>query len=132
MNDPILEQGYELDRLHGLRFPVRWWFFAHVPGDRVRNQRARRGVVDNGFRFARGGRCESPDVARVLLREAHHDAEGELRLWRGQPSHALSPAGDLIPLGPVEAAKKETREIYDALAGDRKPMLRPALLPEDE
>lgn len=98
--EPIIEAGFERDQF-GLGLAIRWWLFLFVPGDRLRNQRARQGVADRGFHFARGGRVSTEEEARRLLSEAHIAAEREVIYWRGQPSHALGGAGELIPLDEV-------------------------------
>lgn len=92
--------GFEQDRLGGAPEDrnVRWWFYIWVPGEKLRNQKARLGVEDNGFTFARGGRTHSEERAAQLIALAQAEAEREIAYWRGQPSHALGPAGELIPL----------------------------------
>lgn len=104
LGDPIYEAGYERDRIgpNGRgNLVIRWWMFLSVPGARLRNQRPRQGVVDRGFRFARGGRVATEEEAATLLEQARHDAQREVQYWRGQPSHALGPAGELIPLDAI-------------------------------
>lgn len=95
-----IESGYELDRFSGV-FCVRWWLFLFVPGGEGRPQRPRLGVTDHGFRFARGGRVGTPEEAQEALRDAYAVAEREFGFWRGQPSHALGRAGELVPLDAV-------------------------------
>lgn len=97
-----LEHGFERDRLdeHGL--VIRWWLFVHVDGEDGRPQEPRRGVSDDGFLFARGGRAATDDDAREALEQAAREAQAEYGFWRGQPSHALGALGDLIPLGHTE------------------------------
>lgn len=98
-----LNVGFEKDRLGGWpgELNVRWWVYLWVPGHKLRNSRARLGVEDNGFTFARGGRTHSEEHAGQLIREAQTEAEREMSYWRGQPSHALGPSGELVPLGAV-------------------------------
>ena len=102
MSEPQIEVGYERDRFGPpsawSHLTIRWWLFLFVPGEKLRNQRARQGVVDRGFRFARGGRAATEEEARRLLSAAHSEAQREVDFWRGQPSHALAPNGDLVPL----------------------------------
>lgn len=92
--------GFEADRLGGPpdALDVRWWFYVFVPGEKLRNQQARKGVQDYGFAFARGGRCRGAKEAQAHIAEAQREAESEIEYWRGQPSHALGPSGELIPL----------------------------------
>lgn len=92
--------GFEQDRLGGApgSLNVRWWFYVWVPGEKLRNQKARLGVEDNGFAFARGGRCRSEQEAQQLIEQAQGEAALEISYWRGQPSHALGANGELIPL----------------------------------
>jgi hypothetical protein len=99
--DKQIEAGYERDRITGGDFEIRWWFFLSIPGEKLRNQRARRGVVDRGFRFARGGRVGTPEEATAMLTAAAQDAEIEAAYWRRQPSHALGSSGELLPLDEV-------------------------------
>lgn len=93
--------GYERDRLNGVagEAEIRWWLYLEVPGEELRNQQARLGVADPGFRFARGGRATTTREAEEALRDALAEAGREVEFWRGQPSHALGPDGELIPLG---------------------------------
>ena len=100
----MFEYGFERDRVGPAgrdHLVVRWWIFLYTPGLNLRNQRARLGVVDRGFHFARGGRTATEEEARRLLSEAHTDATREAEYWRGQPSHMLGPAGQLVPLDEV-------------------------------
>lgn len=95
-----VDHGYERDRLDGRRgLPIRWWLYVALDGAEGRPQRPRLGVVDHGFRFARGGRVRTDDAAQAALRAAYEEANRELGFWRGQPSHRLGPNGELIPLG---------------------------------
>lgn len=98
MSDPILESGYERDSLSG-HLSIRWWFYLHAPV--ARPQRPRLGVEDNGFRFARGGRCSTAGQAEYEIARARMEANQDWQRWTRQPSHRLSPTGELIPLGPV-------------------------------
>jgi hypothetical protein len=100
--EPVAEFGYERDSLSArsdVGGSIRWWFFVCVPGRRFRQ--ARRGVIDRGFRFARGGRVETAEQAEQAVRAARDVAEWEIRIWNHQPSHRLGPAGELIPLDVV-------------------------------
>lgn len=99
MSDQVIEMGYERDALGGRPLSVRWWIYLNIPGRR--DQGARRGVVDRGFRFARGGRTNTIDEAEEALIRARADASRELQLWGHQPSHALGPGGQLVPLDEV-------------------------------
>lgn len=101
---PVVESGYELDRLGPSgrdHLVCRWWLYLHVPGDRLRHQAARRGVLDRGFRFARGGRAATVEEAQAHLARAADEARHEAELWRRQPSHRLGPSGELIPLDEI-------------------------------
>lgn len=98
----MIEVGYERDSFSP-GDPIRWWVFVAVQGRR--NQRARQGVIDRGFHFARGGRCAEPYQAESLIRQAREQAESELHRWEHQPSHALGPGGELIALDEVQAWK---------------------------
>jgi len=93
-----LDSGYERDRLHGFELEIRWWLFVQIDGPHARPQRPRLGVVDRGFRFARGGRVSTAEEAENALRDAHAEARREIEFWAGQPTHALGPLGELIPL----------------------------------
>lgn len=100
-----IDYGYEFDRL-GAGFDglvVRWWLVVRLDGEDGRRQRPRLGVVDRGFRFARGGRVRTAQEAEDALHDARGQAEREADYWRGQPSHALGSAGELVPLGEVVA-----------------------------
>jgi hypothetical protein len=100
--DPgAVEMGYERDRVGGApgSLDIRWWLYLEVPGEKLRNQKARLGVMDNGFRFARGGRAATAEEAEMALAAAYVEAQREVEYWRGQPSHALGAGGELIPLG---------------------------------
>jgi len=100
VSEVIHESGYERDRVetgHG-SLNVRWWLYVFIPGEKLRNQRARLGVVDRGFHFARGGRASEPTDAEYQIRAAYDQARSEAEFWRGQPSHALGASGELIPL----------------------------------
>lgn len=98
-----VESGYEADRLRTTRAGAyRWWLYVQIEGKHLRDQRARKGVVDHGFRFARGGRTYTVADAIAAIREAERQAVAECRSWQGQPSHALGPRGELIPLDRVE------------------------------
>lgn len=102
MIESVYETGFEKDRLNpGMGETIRWWVYIFVPGAAMRNQRARLGVIDRGFHFARGGRATDADEAESLIMEAVEVAQHEARFWTGQPSHALGPAGQLIPLDEV-------------------------------
>ena len=106
MSETIYEAGFERDRIgdsysNDPGHVIRWWFYVWIPGARLRNQSPRLGVVDRGFRFARGGRSRTADDAGAMLRLAHEEARREAVYWRGQPSHALGAAGELIPLDEV-------------------------------
>jgi hypothetical protein len=96
--DAVIEAGLERLSLAG---DVRWWLFIHIEGERARPQRPRRGVVDRGFRFARGGCVASDESARSALEIARDEAREEWARWQHQPSHALGPRGELIPLDEV-------------------------------
>jgi hypothetical protein len=100
----VIEVGYELDALAG-RDRVRWWVFLEISGGRY--QPARHGVVDRGWRFARGGRADTPEQANEMIELARRDAQDEYVRWTHQPSHALGPDGSLIPLDdvPLELAR---------------------------
>jgi len=95
----MYEFGHERDSLHDRRDVVRWWLYLEV--SEGRNQQARQGVVDRGFRFARGGRANTPQEAEYKLMVAREEANVEWRLWTHQPSHMLGARGELIPLGEV-------------------------------
>ena len=94
--------GFEKDRVGSdpvFSLDIRWWFYIWIPGGKLRNQDARLGVEDHGFTFARGGRTHSEEDAQHEIEKAQREAEREVEYWRGQPSHALGPNGELIPLG---------------------------------
>jgi hypothetical protein len=93
-----VEVGYERVRL-GRRHPVRWWVYLFVAQGRRRAPR--RGVVDRGFRFARGGLATDEAEAREEIRLAREQAAREWRYWTHQPSHMLGPGGELVPLDEV-------------------------------
>lgn len=93
----MIESGWERVTLSPSR-GVRWWAFLSLPGERLRRQGPRRNVIDRGFHFARGGWADTPEQALDLIATASEEARVELELWRHQPSHALDPAGNLIPL----------------------------------
>lgn len=95
----LVEQGFERDRLSTRGLDLRWWLFVHLDGEDGRPQRPRKGVEDNGFTFARGGRARSEEEARRALEDARAEAVTELGYWRGQPSHALGDRGELVALG---------------------------------
>lgn len=94
-----IDAGYERDRLTGGGLAIRWWIFLSL--ENARPQRPRQGVVDRGFRFARGGRVATEEQANEALYLARGEADRELVYWRGQPSHALGPHGELIPLDAI-------------------------------
>jgi hypothetical protein len=98
-----VDSGYEFDRHPEQAGPlgIRWWVYIFIPGEKLRNQRPRLGVIDRGFRFARGGRAGSSEEAERLIAEAYEVAAHEARHWKGQPSHELGPAGQLVPLDEV-------------------------------
>lgn len=102
-DDSQVDSGYEYDRHPEQAGPdgIRWWVFMFVPGYLLRNQKARLGVTDRGFRFARGGRASTPEEAERLIADAYAEARREASHWTGQPSHALGPGGELIPLDSV-------------------------------
>lgn len=102
-----LEMGVEKDRLDERVSGWRWWFYLHVPDAEGRPQDPRQGVQGNGFSFARGGRAPDRHSADLRLRRAWDDAEREFRLWQKQPSHALGPNGELVPLGEVVGRELE-------------------------
>lgn len=93
-----VEVGFERCRV-GERHPFRWWVYLHV--EEGRPQAPRRGVVDRGFRFARGGFAVNETGARNEIALAREQADREWRYWRHQPSHALGDRGNLIPLDEV-------------------------------
>lgn len=94
------EIGFEADQIDGRPGEaVRWWLYVHLDGEDGRPQRPRKGVADQGFHFARGGRAATAKQAELMLEEATGQAETEYWLWRGQPSHMLGRNGELIPLG---------------------------------
>jgi hypothetical protein len=95
----IVEVGLERVRLGGSGPDVRWWLFVYL--ENARPQGPRRGVVDRGFRFARGGCCATEDEARRDLDRARVEARIEWLRWTHQPSHLLDPSGELIPLDEV-------------------------------
>lgn len=95
----IVEVGYERLRVGGIAPDVRWWLFIYL--ENTRPQGPRRGVVDRGFRFARGGACSSEDEARRALERARSEARAEWARWTHQPSHLLGPGGELVPLDEV-------------------------------
>jgi len=95
----LIEIGYERIRLDGSAHDVRWWLFIHL--EEGRPQRPRRGVIDRGFRFARGGCVATDDDARAALELARDEARSEWSRWQHQPSHALGANGELIPLDEV-------------------------------
>jgi hypothetical protein len=97
-DDVQLEYGFERDRLYAGAGVVRWWVYVFVPGAEGRPQGPRKGVLDRGFKFARGGRVATNAEAEDALREAFAEGRAEIHFWRGQPSHALGPNGELIPL----------------------------------
>lgn len=103
--DPAkIESGYEADRIDGgYAYPIRWWFYAS--GDGGRNRRARQGVVDRGFHFARGGRVNTAEEAATALRLAAIACRAEIETWLHQPSHRLGPGGSLIPLDVVDVGE---------------------------
>lgn len=92
----MVEAGYEKDSLTRTHLAIRWWCYLHIKN--ARNQEARRGVPDDGFRFARGGRCSTPREAQNLIRRAQDDARTEWETWIHQPSHVLGRRGELIPV----------------------------------
>jgi hypothetical protein len=96
VNVATFESGYERDSLHARRDVIRWWMFCEIQDGRY--QPARQGVVDRGFRFARGGRATTPQEAEYKLQVAREEANVEWRLWTHQPSHMLGARGELIPL----------------------------------
>lgn len=95
----MIEIGYERIRLAGSDPDVRWWLFIHL--EEGRPARPRLGVVDRGFRFARGGCVVTDDEARAALELAREAARAEWTRWQHQPSHALGPRGELVPLDEV-------------------------------
>lgn len=96
----MIESGYELVTLNrDTPLPVRWWLYLHVEG--ARPQQPRKGVVDHGFRFARGGLTVDREAAFAAIAAAEDEARNEWALWRRQPSHALGRDGRLIPLDDV-------------------------------
>lgn len=97
--EEMIEIGYERVRLGGSDPDVRWWLFIHI--EEGRPQRPRLGVVDRGFRFARGGCVASEDEARERLKSARDEANTEWMRWQHQPSHALGTRGELIPLDEI-------------------------------
>lgn len=96
----VVASGYEFDRHpeQSAGIGIRWWVYVFIPGEKLRNQRARLGVPDRGFHFARGGRAWSAEQAQDRIREAYEVAQHEARIWTGQPSHSLGPNGELIPV----------------------------------
>lgn len=94
--------GWEADRVGrdaaGLP-PIRWWLFARALN--ARPQGPRKGVVDRGFRFARGGRAATEAAATAAIQAAVAEGVRELEVWKRQPSHALGPGGALLPLDEV-------------------------------
>ena len=99
MDTPVYELGYERDDLHDRRDVIRWWLYCEIPVSRY--QPARQGVVDHGFRFARGGRATTVQEAEYKLDVARSEANVDWRLWTHQPSHLLGEHGELIPLDEV-------------------------------
>jgi hypothetical protein len=97
----VIASGYERDRLDGAPLSIRWWLYLEDEDGRARPQAPRKGVVDRGFHFARGGRVDTPDEAEAAVEQAYREALYELDVWRHQPSHALGPGGQLIPLDHV-------------------------------
>jgi hypothetical protein len=99
----VVEMGYERDRLNMARgsLDVRWWLYIFIPGEKLRPSAPRLGVVDRGFRFARGGRASEATDAEHQIAHAYDLARQEAAYWRGQPSHGLGSAGELIPLDEV-------------------------------
>lgn len=97
----MIRSGYERDRLDAAPLSIRWWLYLEDEEGRARNQQARKGVVDRGFHFARGGRVNTEQEADECLRLALIAAQAELVSWQHQPSHALGPGGQLIPLDEV-------------------------------
>lgn len=99
----MIQQGWEHDRYPGLSRgdQIRWWLYIELTPGIGRPAAPRQGVIDRGFHFARGGRCETEDDARWQLIRAREAAEREWRFWQHQPSHMLGPAGELIPLDEV-------------------------------
>lgn len=100
----MIESGFERvtfapGRTHDVRRPLRWWLYLHL--DDARPQAPRRGVVDRGFRFARGGLASIPAEAKREIENALAEARLEWETWTHQPSHALGPGGILIPLDEV-------------------------------
>lgn len=108
----MIESGFEADRLRpsNRAGSYRWWLYVQVEGEQLRDQRARKGVADNGFRFARGGRAYTPEECRFWIGQAELDAVAECQMWMRQPSHLLGPAGQLIPLDQVESLE-DLREL---------------------
>ena len=106
--EPEMQVGYERDTFGSHPAGAfRWWLYVLVPGSR--NQAARRGVIDRGFRFARGGRAYTEDDARREIARAQGTAEREMSYWNAQPSHALGPHGELIALDEVAAWDEQRR-----------------------
>lgn len=105
----MIEAGYERVSFTSTALPIRWWVFLQVDGAQLRNQEARQGVVDRGFRFARGGMAVNANQARAEIGYARDEAEVELAEWQHQPSHALGPVGELIPLDEVRLELPDVR-----------------------
>lgn len=106
----MIEQGWERDSLHRTadgQPPIRWWLYVFLEPGTGRRSKPRRGVVDRGFRFARGGRVWHEADAQAALARAARDVHNEWVLWSHQPSHALGPRGELIPLDEVASGFPE-------------------------
>jgi hypothetical protein len=84
MADAMIERGYK--RVKGPQpdgEAVTWWFFRSW---------------EDGFAFARGGRCGTSREARHLLSDLHHLADREHQAWLRRPTHELMMDGSLRPL----------------------------------
>lgn len=87
MQSTMIECGYE--RIMGPEphpEAVTWWFFRSW---------------DDGFAFARGGRCATSRIARRQLDSLSDQSEYEHLQWIGRPTHELMKDGTLRPLADV-------------------------------